>query len=151
MKKIAIGAVSVITVILIVTGVFYVRARTLATRFDSEDIFIPKGMCDEYKSEALREVRTVWKYILNDKEREEIEKQLDNSPWVSTDSYEFGPYLPEDYYPNSLSENLYYCIYDLEEDSFDNFNRNFPIIFESRALFLYDADAGIYYCFLACL
>jgi len=151
MKKIVILAVTVAVLVMAVVGFFAIRERTLSARFDSEDIFIPKGMCDEYKSEALREVRTVWKYILNDKEREEIEKQLGNSPWVSEDSYEFGPYLPEDYYPNSLSENLYYCIYDLEEDSFDNFNRNFPIIFESRALFLYDADAGIYYCFLACL
>ena len=80
MKKLAIVAVSVITVILIVTGIFYVRARTLTTRFDSDDIFIPKGMCNEYKSEALREETTVWKYILNDEEQKAISEQLDKSP-----------------------------------------------------------------------
>lgn len=151
MKKIAIGAVTVAVLVVAVIGFFAIRERTLSVRFDSKDIFIPKGMCNEYKSEALREEITVWKYILNDKEREEIEKQLGNSPWVSADSYEFGFYLPDGYYPDGLSENLYYCIYDFEEDAFDNFNRNFPIIFESRMLFLYDADAGNYYCFLACL
>lgn len=151
MKKLAIVAVSVITVILIVTGIFYVRARTLTTRFDSDDIFIPEGMCDEYKSVAAREETTVWKYILNDEEQKAISEQLDKSSWVSTSSYEFGSFLPEDYYPEDLSENLYYCIYDLGADEFDNFNRNFPIINESRMLFLYDADAGIYYCFLAAI
>lgn len=151
MKKLAIVAVSVITVILIVTGIFYVRARTLTTRFTSESVFIPEGMCDEYKSVAAREETTVWKYVLSDEEKKAISEQLDKSPWVSTSSYEFGSFLPEDYYPEDLSENLYYCIYDLGADEFDNFNRNFPIINESRMLFLYDADAGIYYCFLAAI
>ena len=151
MKKLAIVAVSVITVILVIACVFSVRARTLTTRCTVESVFIPDGMCDEYKSEALREVTTMWKYELSDEEQKAISAQLDKSPWVSATSYEFGPFLPEDYYPEGLSENLYYCIYDLGKDEFDNFNRNFPIIFESRALFLYDADAGIYYCFLAVL
>ncbi len=151
MKKLAIVAVSVITVILIVTGVFYVRARTLTTRFVSESIFIPEGVCDEYKSDALREETTMWKYKLSDEEQKAISAQLDKSPWVSASSYEFGPFLPEDYYPEGLSENLYYCIYALGADEFDNFNRNFPIINESRILFLYDADAGVYYCFLAAI
>ncbi len=151
MKKIAIVAVTAAVLVMAVVGFFAIRERTLSARFDSEDIFIPKGMCNEYKSEALREETTVWKYELSADEQKEISAQLDSSPWVSTDSYEFGFYLPDGYYPDGLSENLYYCIYDFEEDAFDNFNRNFPIIFESRMLFLYDADAGIYYCFLACL
>ena len=28
-------------------------------------------------------------------------------------------FLPEDYKPDNLSENLYYCIYDLDADEFD--------------------------------
>ena len=151
MKKLAITAVSILVFVLVVVGIFSVRARTLTTRFTSESVFIPEGMCDEYKSVAVREETTVWKYVLSDEEKDEISAQLNQSPWVSATSYEFGPFLPEDYYPEDLSENLYYCIYDLGADEFDYFNRNFPIIFESRMLFLYDADAGIYYCFLAAL
>ena len=149
MKKLAIAAVTILVLVLVVVGIFSVRARTLTTRFTSESVFIPKGMCDEYKSVAAREETTVWKYVLSDEEKDEISAQLNQSPWVSATSYEFGPFLPEDYYPEDLSENLYYCIYDLGADEFDNFNRNFPIIFESRMLFLYDADKGVYYCFLA--
>ena len=149
MKKLAITAVSILVLVLVVVGIFSVRARTLTTRFDSETLFLPEGMCDEYKSVAAREETTVWKYVLSDEEKDEISAQLNQSPWVSATSYEFGPFLPEDYYPEGLSENLYYCIYDLGADEFDNFNRNFPIIFESRMLFLYDADEGVYYCFLA--
>lgn len=149
MKKLAITAVSILVFVLVVVGIFSVRARTLTTRFTSESVFIPEGMCDEYKSVAAREETTVWKYVLSDEEKNEISAQLNQSPWVSATSYEFGPFLPEDYYPEDLSENLYYCIYDLGADEFDNFNRNFPIIFESRMLFLYDADEGVYYCFLA--
>ena len=149
MKKLAIAAVTILVLVLVVVGIFSVRARTLTTRFTSESVFIPEGMCDEYKSVAAREETTVWKYVLSDEEKDEISAQLNQSPWVSATSYEFGPFLPEDYYPEDLSENLYYCIYDLGADEFDNFNRNFPIIFESRMLFLYDADEGVYYCFLA--
>ncbi len=151
MKKLAIAAATVFVLVLVVVGIFSVRARIVTTRFESAVIFVPDGICDVYKSEALREETTMWKYVLNDKEREAISAQLSNSPWAETSSYEFGPYLPDDYKPDNLSENLYYCIYDLGADGFDNFNRNFPIIFESRMLFLYDADAGVYYCFLAAL
>ena len=151
MKKLAITAGSILVFVLVIVGIFSVRARTLTTRFDSDAIFIPEGMCDEYKSDAAREETTLWKYVLSDKEKEEISAQLEQSPWVSASSYEFGSYLPDDYKPDNLSENLYYCIYDLGADGFDNFNRNFPIINESRMLFLYDADAGVYYCFLAAL
>ena len=151
MKKLAVVLVAVVLFISAFSGVLYVRSRTLTARFDSDTIFIPDGMCDEYKSEALREETTMWKYEISAEEREEIASQLNKTPWVSTDSYEFGPFLPEDYYPEGLSENLYYCIYDLSADEFDRFNHSFPIINESRILFLYDADAGIYYCFLAAI
>lgn len=151
MKKLAITAVSILVFVLVVVGVFSVRARTLTTRFDSETLFLTKGMCDEYKSDAVREEMTMWKYELDEDERKEIGAQIKNSPWVKASSYEFGAYWPDNYKPDNLSENLYYCIYDLGADKFDDFNRNFPIIFESRMLFLYDADAGIYYCFLAAL
>lgn len=151
MKKLAIALAVIILTVSVFAGVFFIDARTLSSRFDSDSIFIPDGMCDEYKSEALREETTMWKYELSDEERDEIEAQLDKSPWVSATSYEFGAFMPEEYKPDYLSENLYYCIYDLGADEFDNFNRNFPIIFESRLLFLYDADAGIYYCFLAAI
>ena len=149
MKKLVTALVCIALFVSAFVGVIYIRARTLTTRFDSDVIFIPEGMCDEYKSVAAREETTVWKYVLSDEEKDEISAQLNQSPWVSATSYEFGPFLPEDYYPEGLSENLYYCIYDLGADEFDNFNRNFPIIFESRMLFLYDADEGVYYCFLA--
>ena len=151
MKKVAVVLAGIILLVSVFTAVVYIRARTLTTRFVSEGIFIPEGVCDEYKSEALREETTVWKYELSADEQKEISAQLDSSPWVSATSYEFGPFLPEDYYPEGLSEKLYYCIYDLGADEFDNVNRSFPIINESRMLFLYDADAGIYYCFLAAI
>ena len=151
MKKLAITAVAILVFVFVVVGIFSVRARTLTTRFDSDKLFLPEGMCDEYKSDAVREEMTMWKYILSDEEKEEISVQLNRSPWVSALSYEFGAYWPDNYKPDNLSENLYYCIYDLGADKFDDFDRNFPIIFESRMLFLYDADAGIYYCFLAAL
>ena len=151
MKKLAITAVSILVFVLVVVGIFSVRARTLTTRFTSESVFIPEGMCDEYKSDAVREEMTMWKYELDEEERKEIGAQVESYPWVKASSYEFGAYWPDNYKPDNLSENLYYCIYDLGADKFDDFNRNFPIIFESRMLFLYDADAGIYYCFLAAL
>lgn len=151
MKKLAIVTVAVFLFVAVFAGILFVRARTLTTRFDSDTIFVPENMCDEYKSEALREEITMWKYELSAEELEEIALQLNNSPWVSASSFEFGYFLPEDYYPESLSENLYYCIYDMSTDEFDSFNHNFPIINESRMLFLYDAEEGIYYCFLAAI
>ncbi len=151
MKKLAIATVAVLLFVSVFAGVLFVRARTLTTRFDSDTIFVPNRMCDEYKSEALREETTLWKYELSDEEQNVIAKQLNQSPWISASFYEFGYFLPEDYYPESLSENLYYCIYDMGTDEFDSFNHNFPIINESRMLFLYDADEGMYYCFFAAL
>lgn len=125
----------------------------LSNNFKNEniEIFIPSGIANKYRDAMVMsfdDLRT-WTYSLNRKENEIISEEILSAPWKKLGKgFERNAkfYFTDDYWPENMSDSLYYCLYDLRLNEFIYFDSDVAFLGWHRLLFLYDADNYKYYC-----
>lgn len=111
-------------------------------------------MADEYKSLLNFSIdeHTIWTYKLNVNEKEVMEQNIDNGIWKKMTEYDtsevdcFFTVNLDSYWPENISNDLYYCLYDFSLNEFINTNDDVAILGWHRVLFVYDIENAMYYC-----
>lgn len=156
MKKIAFLVLIPLLCIAVIIVINIISAGILSENVDipANTVYIPKGIADNYKDYAFGTFDTLekWEYNLTDKEKAEIQNDLDNGVWKKADHIsenlieDFFAFGPDDYRPEKLSDNLYYCIYGYDDKAFVDYHTSMKEMGVSHALFLYDYSENKYYC-----
>ncbi len=140
-----------IVILLLPLSVYIYQCRSLPHNVGDIDnlIFVPHGMADSYNNLLKFSIdeHYVWRYGLNDREKEKAEKDLNNSVWRKFDGYakEETEYLSLPDYKD-ISDDSYYCIYDFSLKRFIGIDEDVALLGWRRALFVYDRENTHYYC-----
>ena len=117
-------------------------------------VFYPEGVANGYKGITVispNEDHRIWKYKLNNKEIEKIDNDLSIGVWQMM-SYEETKYTNEVYFNGFLfdykeSDEIYYCLYDLDKGIYNNINIQDTLLFgQENLLFVYNKITSEYYC-----
>lgn len=155
-RKFFISAVVFFLIVLIVILVYQYSCRTINSqiREKCDIVYIPNGMANSYKNLITFSIdeHIIWEYKLNLNEKKKIQQNLDNDIWnIVTDKNKgmimnFFEKNSESFCPEEVSEVLYYCLYDVSKKEFVNIEDDLAMLGWHRILFLYDKEAGNYFC-----
>lgn len=130
--------------------------RTLSINIGeiSECVYVPSGIADDYKNLLTFGIdeHTIWTYELNETETDLMEQNLNNGIWlemtnedIDENMYFFADLLVS-YWPENMSDNLYYCLYDFSLKKFVSSSDVVAMLGWHRLLFIYDMENRVYYC-----
>lgn len=155
-NKITIAVIALIILIILPVLLFRAYTYTFSNFLPSETnvtVFYPQGVANEYKSIMVNgnEDHRIWKYKLNKKEAEALKSDLSKDVWQTVSSEESKyineAYFAKQYFEFTKSDEIYYCLYDLDEGSYKNITVDDTILFgQKNLLFLYNAADSEYYC-----
>jgi len=158
MKKNKITIAVIVLIILIIVPILLFRAYTYTfsnflTSETNVTVFYPQGAADVYKNIMVNgnEDHRIWKYKLNNKEAEELKSDLSKDIWQTVSSEECKyineAYFSKQYFQFTKSDEIYYCLYDLDEGCYKNIAVDDTLLFgQKNLLFLYNATDSEYYC-----
>ena len=154
-KKLVLLLIPVVLTVSVVLFVF-VQNRTLSKNIMNipDMIYVPNGMADKYNDlySGFTDGHIIWEYSLNHKEKEKIESELDNGIWnqitnEATSELIYGfTFNSKSYFPDDISEDAYYCIYDFGQKRFISSDENLSVLGWHRAYFIFDKTNSQYYC-----
>ena len=117
-------------------------------------VYYPQGAANEYKRVTFiieKEDNRIWKYKLNKAETENIDKDLSNGVWQTVSDSE-REYINKAYFDGYIfdcekSDEIYYCLYDLDDENYNNLDiDDYILLCEAHLLFVYNRTASEYYC-----
>ena len=158
MKKTKITLLFLIPIILIISVVslVFIQNRTLSQNIINvpDMIYVPKGMADEYNNlySGFTDGHIIWKYKLNSTETEKLTQELNNGIWnkitneVTSEIIYGFIFNSKSYFPDDISEDTYYCIYDFGQKRFISTDENLSVLGWHRAYFIFDKTNSQYYC-----
>ena len=152
----------IIAAVLLILVIFSVLAFQIYTHTFSNFLvednsitnFYPKGVANKYEDiivVSTNEDHRVWKYNLNKQESESIKVELPAGVWQQTTHKELE-YIYEVYFNKSLfnytgTDEIYYCLYDLESGNYMNINIDNTLLYgQESLLFIYNKTTSKFYC-----
>ena len=118
---------------------------------DKKIVYTPDTIAKKYYSELSIDVFEYWIFTLNDEQKQEIEKELENK-WSKNNGYYMGEFdhflMYEEDLENLLeSKNCYVCLYDRYNDkvitTVDEYDNN---SLTQKIMFVYEKNTGTYIC-----
>ncbi len=156
LKKSIIAFIVLFSVIVIFALSFKIHARTFSNFVIDKysiSVFYPKGIADKYKNifVGINEDHRLWKYNLNNKETTNINNDLTNGVWQSIPydgfQYIYKVYFSEYLFDYNITDEIYYCLYDLRKEEYINIDINDTLLYcQENLLFVYNKTTAEYYC-----
>lgn len=149
----------IIAFILVVISVLFFRYFThtfSSFLIDDSGVinFYPEGMANRYKTITLlspNEDQRVWKFDLSNQEANDVNINISNGCWqpISVDGlkYVYKIYFAECIFNYRDSDEIYYCLFDLDKGDYKSIDINNNLLFgQENLLFIYNKTTSEYYC-----
>lgn len=151
--KIKIFVVVIIFGICVCSFLNFIQTRKISEYItDKKIVYTPGTIAKKYYSELSIDIFEYWIFVLNDEQKQELEKELSNNRWSEINELHLGELSHFLMYEEELgkilkSKSCYVCVYDRYNDKIITDADKF--VYDSltqKIMFVYEAETGTYIC-----